>query len=350
MTPFDAARLLLQEAVAARAFPAATVEVGRHDRVLWREAFGRLSYEPGAAATTEETPFDLASLTKVVATTTLTMGLVEAKRLGIDDRVGSWLPEWRGPDRDGVTAGDLLAHVSGLTAHLPFYRDCASRAEFQRAICTMPLEYVPRTEAVYSDLGFILLGFIVEDAGGARLDEQFATVVARLDLGDITFRPSRAWRARTAPTEVDPWRGRLLVAEVHDENAWALGGVAGHTGLFGTVASVGRFAQILLRTTMGRNELVQSQTLETFLRPTDVPGSSRALGWDTMLPTSSCGRHMSASAIGHTGFTGTSLWIDKDRDIYVVLLTNRVHPSRHNEAILQVRPALHDAIMAAQGH
>ena len=350
MTSFDAARLLLQEAVAARAFPAAAVEVGWHDGVLWREAFGRLSYEPGAAATTEETLFDLASLTKVVATTTLAMGLVDAQRLGIDDRVGSWLPEWRGPDRDRVTAGDLLAHASGLTAHLPFYRDGAGRAEFQRAICTMPLEYVPRTEAVYSDLGFILLGFIVEDAGGARLDEQFATVVARLDLGDIAFRPSRDWRARTAPTEVDPWRGRLLVAEVHDENAWALGGVAGHTGLFGTVASVGRFAQVLLRTTMGGNELVQSQTLETFLRPTEVPGSSRALGWDTMLPTSSCGRRMSAAAIGHTGFAGTSLWIDKQRDIYVVLLTNRIHPSRHNEAILQVRPALHDAIMAAQGH
>ena len=350
MRDFDPARTLLQEAVAARAFPAAVVEVGQHDQVLWRESFGRFSYEPGWPETREDTIFDLASLTKVVATTTLAMILVEARDLRVDDRVGTWLPEWRGGDREQVTVRDLLTHTSGLTAHLPFYRDCASRAEFQRAICTMPLEYTPGTQAVYSDLGFILLGFIIEDAGRAQLDQQFTAVVDRLGVGELAFRPPRGWRSRTAPTEIDPWRGRLLVGEVHDENAWALGGVAGHTGLFGSAAAVGRFAQIILRTTTGGAELVRPETLDAFVKRTGVPGSSRALGWDTMLPTSSCGRRMSATAIGHTGFTGTSLWIDTLADVYVVLLTNRVHPSRGDEAILRIRPALHDALMLGLGH
>ena len=198
MRDFDPARTLLQEAVAARAFPAAVVEVGQHDQVLWRESFGRLSCEPGCAATREDTIFDLASLTKVVATTTLAMILVEARDLRVDDRVGTWLPEWRGGDREQVTVRDLLTHTSGLTAHLPFYRDCASRAEFQRAICTMPLEYTPGTQAIYSDLGFILLGFIIEDAGRAQLDQQFTAVVGRLGVGELAFRPPRGWRSRTA--------------------------------------------------------------------------------------------------------------------------------------------------------
>ena len=350
MKNFGPVKTLVEGAVAARAFPAAVVEVGQRDQVLWRESFGRLSYEPGAPETREDTIFDLASLAKVVATTTLAMILVEAGDLRVDDRVGTWLPEWRGRDREQVTVRDLLAHTSGLTAHLPFYRDCAARGEFQRAICTMPLEYAPGTQAVYSDLGFILLGFIVEDAGRASLDQQFKAVVARLDLGELAFRPPRGWRTRTAPTEVDSWRGRLLVGEVHDENAWALGGVAGHTGLFGTVAAVGRFAQIILRTKKGGTELVRPETLDTFVTRTEIPDSSRALGWDTMLPTSSCGRRMSAAAIGHTGFTGTSLWIDTIADVYASLLTNRVHPSRGNEAILRIRPAFHDAVMLALGH
>ena len=350
MRNFESVKTLLEGAVAARAFPAAVVEVGQRDQVLWRESFGRLSYEPETPETREDTIFDLASLTKVVATTTLAMILVEAGDLRLDDRVGTWLPEWRGRDREQVAVRDLLAHTSGLTAHLPFYRDCAGRGEFQRAICTMPLEYAPGTQAVYSDLGFILLGFIVEDAGRASLAQQFKAVVARLDLGELAFRPPREWRARTAPTEVDSWRGRLLAGEVHDENAWALGGVAGHTGLFGSIAAVGRFAQIILQTKMGGTELVRPETLDTFVTRTEIPDSSHALGWDTMLPTSSCGRRMSATAIGHTGFTGTSLWIDTIADVYASLLTNRVHPSRGNEAILRIRPAFHDAVMLALGH
>jgi len=164
---------------------------------------------------------------------------------------------------------------------------------------------------------------------------------------EIQFEPSPLWRPRVAPTEFDPWRGRLLVGEVHDENAWALGSVAGHAGLFGTAASLGACARHTMQILGGRTGVVKRSTLETFIsRRTEIPGSSRALGWDTMLPTSSCGTRLSSRAFGHTGFTGTSLWIDPELDVYVALLTNRVHPTRANEAIKQVRPALHDAVVA----
>ena len=158
--------------------------------------------------------------------------------------------------------------------------------------------------------------------------------------------PPALWRGRIAPTEHDPWRGRLLIGEVHDENAAALGGIAGHAGLFGTAAAVGAYARHLLQVLDGRTGAVRRGTLEEFVsRRSDVAGSSRALGWDTMLPTSSCGSKMSARAFGHTGFTGTSLWVDPEKNVYVVLLTNRVHPSRENEAIKEIRPAVHDAVM-----
>ena len=345
MTAFEAARTILGAGVRDGAFPAAVVEAGDSTGPVWREAFGAL----GAAPAAVDTVFDLASLTKVIATTTLAMQAVDRRIVDLDAPVGRWLAEWRGADRAVVSVADLLAHASGLTAHLPLFRDCRGRAEFERAICATPLEYDPRSASVYSDLGFILLGFILEDACGARLDAAFRSVVERFGWGELRFRPRAGWRRRTAPTEVDPWRGRLLVGEVHDENAWALGGVAGHAGLFGTAAAVGRFARTIAAGLRNLPTVAGAATLRRFTDRSAVPGSSRALGWDTMLPTSSCGARMSAAAVGHTGFTGTSLWIDPEADTYVVLLTNRVHPTRANEAILGIRPALHDAVMSALG-
>jgi CubicO group peptidase (beta-lactamase class C family) len=342
---FSAARNLIRSGVASRAFPAAVVQVGSSSDVLWHEAFGALTYDPDAPITELATLFDLASLTKVISTATLAMRHVSAGSLNLDDRIGRWLPDWRGTDREDVTVRDLLAHSSGLTAYLPFYRDHSGRHDFERAICTLPLEYPPRTRSIYSDLGFMLLAFIFEDVTGIRVGEQFAPIAAALEPDPVRFNPPRPWRARAAPTEMDPWRGRMLQGEVHDENAHALGGAAGHAGLFGTAAGVGRFARIVLRTLGGESTIVSSDLMQLFAARTNVPGSSRALGWDTMLPTSSCGRLMSPRAIGHTGFTGTSLWIDPERDLYVALLTNRVHPSRDNEQILALRPAIHDAIL-----
>ena len=351
---FAAVADLLGDAVVRRVFPCATIEVGGRDNVYWRHACGTLSYDDAATPATLDTVFDLASLTKVLATTTLVMQAVDAGALRLDDPVGRWLDEWRGEDRSTVTVADLLEHAGGLTTHLSFFRDHQGRAEFQHAICTLPLEYPPRSQSVYSDLGFVLLAFLVADAAGSHgvgggIDDQFDQLAQRLDLGDLRYRPPAAWRHRTAPTEVDPWRGRLLRGEVHDENGWALGGVAGHTGLFGTAPAVGRFARALLETLDGGAGLATPATLARFLQRSTVPGSSRALGWDTMLVTSSCGHRLSADAIGHTGFTGTSLWVDPQQDLYVVLLTNRVHPTRHNDAILAVRPAVHDAVVEALG-
>lgn len=343
---FEPVEGLLADAVARRVTPGAVIEVGRRDGPLWTAAAGRLTYEPDAPAAMVETVFDLASLTKVIATTTFLMQLADRGRLALTDPVARWLPEWRGVDRDHVTLADLLAHCSGLTAHLPLYRDYRGRADMQPAICQLPLEYPPRSQAVYSDLGFILLGFIVEDAAAQALDEQMVELVARLDLGDLRYRPPRAWRPRTAPTVFDPWRGRLLVGEVHDGNAWALDGVAGHSGLFGTAGAVGRFARAVLRTlTAGEPQLARPATLGRFLKKSAVPGSSRALGWDTMRPTSSCGSTMSPLAIGHTGFTGTSLWIDPAQDLYVVLLTNRIHGDGDPESIMDLRRGVHDAVI-----
>ena len=348
--PFAAVRAVIDGAIASGAFPAASAEVGSGDGVIWRDAAGSLAATDDEDSTpaTPDTIFDLASLTKVLATTPIVMQLVGSGGLGLDDPVARWIAGWRGQDRAGVTIRDLLAHCSGLTAFLPFYRDHAGRAEFEPAICGLPLEYVPRAQSIYSDLGFMLLAWIAEDAGQTPLETQFNRLCQALAVEGLMFRPDARLRTRIAPAGVDPWRGRLLVGEVHDQNAWALGGVAGHAGVFGTAEAVGAAARHVLRGLRGLDTPLAPAGLQhQFAQRTSVPGSSRALGWDTMLPTSSCGERMSPTAIGHTGFTGTSLWIDWERDVYAVLLTNRVHPSAGNDDILRVRPAFHDAVIDA---
>ena len=349
MPDFSAAARLIDDAVAARAFPAASIEVGTGAGPLWQHAAGRLTYDDDAASTTPDTIFDLASLTKVIATTTLVMRLVAQRRLLLDTPVRQLVPAWTGMERSRVTVLDLLEHSAGLTAWWPLYKHGQSLLEFTHLIAELPLEYAPGTRSIYSDLGFILLGGIVAERGGRPLEAQFDALLG--DTG-LAFRPAPAARAQIAPTEVDAeWRGRLIVGEVHDENAWALGGVAGHAGLFGTAGAVGRFARLVLQSLRSGGTLLGTPWLwKRFLRRSRVPRSSRALGWDTMLPTSSCGTRMSAAAVGHTGFTGTSLWIDPLRDLYVVLLTNRVHPTRpvdRRDALARLRPSIHDAILAA---
>lgn len=327
--------------------PGAVAECGTATAVLWREAVGTLTYETSASPVTLDTRYDLASLTKVLATTLFAAQAVDRGLLSLDAPVEQSVPEWRAPDRHGVTIADLLSHASGLDAYAPLYRACRGTGAFVAAICRQPLAYPVRTGSRYSDLGFILLGTLLERVRDRGLDEQFADVAHGLGVSEaIGFRPDSRHGSPIAPTEYDAvWRGRLLAGEVHDENAWALGGVAGHAGLFGTAEAVGVFARHLLQILRGRSGLISQSTLQTFLaRREEVPGSSRALGWDTMLPTSSCGRAMSHSAVGHTGFTGTSLWIDPVLDRYAVLLTNRVHPTREGERIQALRQAFHDAV------
>jgi len=344
---FAAAREILQQAIADRAFPAAAIEVGNSHQPLWREAYGRLTFDPESIPTRDDTVFDLASLTKVLATTTLVMRSVERGILSLDDPVAHHVAGWRDEGSVVVTIRDLLSHSAGLAAHVPFYRDHQGRDAFEAAILNTPRAYEARSKSVYSDLGFMLLGFVLDRI--APLARQLDTLRVQMgNIQELQFTPPAIWKPRTAPTRVDPWRRRLLIGEVDDDNAWALGGIAGHAGLFGVVGSVGEFARHVLQVLDGRIGAFTRTTAETFIaRRTEIPDSSRALGWDTMLPTSSCGTRMSPRAFGHVGFTGTSLWIDPERPIYVTLLTNRVHPTPDNNAIARVRPLLHDAIIDA---
>ncbi len=343
----DVAREVLLRGVADATFPCAVAESGDATRADWLAAVGTLTYAAGAPAASAETVFDLASLTKVLATTLLTMQAVDRGLLATADPISRYLPEWTGSDRTDVTIENLLAHSSGLPGWYPLYRELRGVRAAVARIARLPLAYAPGSTSEYSDLGFILLGHLLERVRDRPLDVQFADLTHALGLGDtLTFRFPHRSSAVCAPTELDlAWRGRLLVGEVHDENTWALGGVAGHSGLFGTAEAVGVIARHLLQVLQGRSGLVSRDTTARFFtRSGSAPGSSRALGWDTMLPTSSCGTRMSAHAVGHTGFTGTSLWLDPGRNRYAVLLTNRVHPDRSRDGIQAVRMAFHDAL------
>ena len=337
------AKQLIDDAVRVGIFPAAAIEVGDASGCQWTYAAGTVAHGDVSV----DTVFDLASLTKVIATTTLVLRHVDAHLLDIDRPIRDLLHAWNLDDRAIVTTRDLLRHSAGLTAHLPLFLNYEGRQDFESKICSSVLQYRPRSQAIYSDLGFILLGFLLADIAPRQLalDDQFRRVATDRGWGDLCFRPDRSLLKRVAPTELDHWRGRLLVGEAHDENCHALGGVSGHAGLFGTSTAVGKFARDTLLATLGESTYADTQTIQEFVRRTSVPGSSRALGWDTMLTTSSCGRHMSDEAFGHTGFTGTSLWIDPKHNKYVVLLTNRVNPTRENNGIVPFRPRLHDAIM-----
>jgi CubicO group peptidase (beta-lactamase class C family) len=341
--------MVLDWAVAAGIFPAAAAEVGADERPLWQGAFGTLTLDP-PVPTTLETTFDLASLTKVIATTTVIMQLVAADQLKLAEPVAAFFDEWRGSDRFSVMVRDLLEHASGLPARL-VDPPPATRREFEHDVCTIALEYPPRSQSIYSDLGFILLGFLAEQRGHASLQSQFGEIMRRLDvhaMSGMTFDvQDRRNVAPTAAMEDDIRRGRLLVGEVHDNYAAALGGVAGHAGLFGSVQAVGQFARVMLRAARGERWLPSPfapAIVDRFLTKSEVDGSSRALGWDKMLPTSSCGSHMSPSAFGHVGYTGTSLWIDPQRNRYFVLLTNRACGGGTVDEMRTVRRAFHDAL------
>ena len=363
MMAADAARRVVAEAIRARVFPAAAIEFGNSASALWTEAFGTLTFDSVSPPTNLQTPFDLASLTKVVATTTVVMELVRTGSLDLDERVSAFFAEWRGVDREPVTVRDLLEHASGLAARL-VDPPPAGRREFEHDIGAMPLEYPPRSRSIYSDLGFILLGFLAADRGGASLAVLFDRITVRLkpdatrekvrgvrlQPDHLTFSLSpdlHRFAAPTRPMNEDARRGRLLAGDVHDNYAGALGGVAGHAGLFGTAPALGAFARVVLRASRGDPNSpppFAPSLVAAFTTKGVVPGSSRALGWDTMLPTSSCGTRMSPQAFGHVGFTGTSLWIDPVRDRYFVLLTNRACDAGTIDDMRAVRRAFHEAL------
>ena len=342
----DTLRLLLDAAVRDSAFPGAVAVVGTSSGTLATAATGRLDWG-GSAVPDDSTLWDLASLTKVIGTTTALMQLVAAGRVDLDAPVERYLPRWTGRNIERVTIRHLLLHTAGLRAHRPLYTETVDAAAARALVYATPLDTVPGARTLYSDLGIILLGDVIETVAGERLDAYLQRqVFGPLGMHDTRFNPPSELRERIAPTEIDPWRGRHVRGEVHDENAFRLGGVAPHAGLFSSARDLARFARMYLNGgVLDSVRVLDPAVIELFTGAADRSFSTRALGWDTADGRNSAGQLMSGRAFGHTGFTGTSIWIDPAADVFVLLLTNRVNPTRANMRIAAVRRSVADAAM-----
>ncbi|MGH9670057.1 MAG: serine hydrolase domain-containing protein [Terriglobales bacterium] len=346
---FSRAFGILRQAIAARAFPGASVAVTHRGKLVALAGFGRFTYDPGSPTVTADTVFDLASLTKVLATTTMTMLLFERGVLELEAPVAGVLPEFRRDDlrRGQVTLRMLLAHSSGLPGYLRLYQSAKGRDEMVAAACAAPLAANPGTRAEYSDIGFIVLGEALARLADEPLDRFCQReVFGPLGMSTTGYRPPAEWKERIPPTVDDrDFRRRVVQGEVHDENASAMGGVAGHAGLFGVARDLATFAHVVLE---GGRPILRPDTVTLFTRrENSPPGTSWAIGWDTPSPPSQSGKHLSLQSFGHLGYTGTSLWIDPERRLSVTLLTNRTWPDCGSEKIKEVRPLFHDAIVEA---
>jgi CubicO group peptidase (beta-lactamase class C family) len=353
-TRFAAAHAVLEQAVSERVFPGAAYGVLLDGQVVALDAVGHFTYESYSPEVAPETVFDLASVTKVLATTSVAMLLFDRGILDLDTPVGEILPGFvigraPGSGKERVTMRMLLAHSSGLPAYARLFEEHTSANALLRACLQMPLEAAPEARVDYSDIGFILLGKALEVLAGdylARFCQR--EIFAPLELTNTYFCPPASMRPQIPPTENDTlFRKRVIQGEVHDEHAFVLGGCGGHAGLFANVLDVLRFAACILAKGLTRSgeQLFQPATVQLFAtRQSDPQGTSRALGWDTPTAPSSSGKYFSASSVGHLGYTGTSLWIDPERKVAAVLLTNRTWPDRSTKAIKHVRPTFHDAI------
>jgi CubicO group peptidase (beta-lactamase class C family) len=350
---FQRALNILRSGIDQCAFPGASVAIAHQRKLIAHKGLGHFTYETSSPAVTAETIYDLASVTKVIATTAACMILYDRGQFKLDQPLAELLPGFadisagQKDARRQVTLQMLLAHSSGLPAYIKLFQTAHNKNELLRQALQAPLTATPGSRAEYSDIGFILLGQALEMLSGEPLD-QFCQreIFARLNLGQTCFNPSNELKPAIPPTEDDrTFRHRLVQGEVNDENASVMGGVAGHAGCFASSLDVSVFAQCLLR---GGTPSVQSRTLEIFTRREDFPpGTSRALGWDTPSQPSQSGKYFSSRSYGHLGYTGTSLWIDPDRQLSVTLLTNRTWPDRGSQSIKQIRPAFHDAVIEA---
>jgi serine-type D-Ala-D-Ala carboxypeptidase len=362
----------LKQAIVDGVVPGAVICVGYRGQLVWHHAYGVAATTPARRPMHIDTLFDIASLTKVVATTSLMLCAHHEGVCHLDDRLD--LFDWGVPlqtETGRVTLRHLTTHTGGFNAWYPLYKTllpaspgdpgtaadvrCTRAAQY---ILAPPLAYSPGTQVRYSDLGFILLGHLLERQYGQPLSTLFLDKVAQpLGLDPIAYRPLGVTSRLPdrpdayAATEACHWRGRVLVGEVHDENAWAMGGVAGHAGLFATAEAVWQFAQALLDTAAGRRFWLPPDLLRQSWQRQSLPAeSTRAIGWDTPSAVgSTAGDYFSPRSIGHLGYTGTSMWIDLDRDVSVILCTNRVHPSRESTGIRRLRPEVHNLVMQAVG-
>ena len=342
----DSVRAVLDRAHADSAFPGAFAVIGDRRTVLVQYGVGTLDVVPSPRPD-ENTLWDMASLTKVVGMTTAMMQLTEAGKVDLDAPVQRYLPEFRGSNKERVTVRHLLTHSSGLPAWRPLYKETWSPAEARALAAATALDTLPGVRMVYSDLGAIILGQIVERVSGESLETYLARhVFGPLGMSSTRYRPGPDLLSRVAPTEYDPWRQRKIRGEVHDENAYALGGVSGHAGLFSSGHDVARLTRMYLNGgTLDGVRLVSPETIRQFTTVQDSVLSNRALGWETPNGTNSAGHLMKRPAFGHTGFTGTSIWVDPSRDLFVILLSNRVNPTRQNLRIGAVRAELADVVV-----
>jgi serine-type D-Ala-D-Ala carboxypeptidase len=345
---------ILEKAITARAFPACLLAVTFRGELVAHKALGRFTYDPVSPEVATSSIFDLASLTKVLATTAMAMILYERGLLDLEAPVAAIVPEFadgfddNNPRRE-VTVRMLLAHSSGLPAYEKLFLRTKTREALLRAAFTTPLTAAPGARAAYSDIGFIILGVALERLADESLDAFCQReVFGPLGMTHTTFNPAPALKDSIPPTADDrSFRHRVVQGEVQDENASVLGGVAPHAGLFSTAEDLAIFAHAMLN---GGHPVLRSSTIELFSRRESVPeGTSRALGWDTPSAPSQSGKYFSSRSFGHLGYTGTSLWIDPDRQLSITLLTNRTWPDCQNQAIKQVRPAFHDAVIESLG-
>lgn len=341
---------VLADFLEQKAFPGGVLAVGYQGKLAYLKPFGHLTYDEDSPAVFADTIYDLASLTKVVATTTMAMVLVDEGFLDLDKPVQDFLPLFQGAGKDRVTVRNLLTHSSGLVAYGDLYNEISGKQAYLERIQSMDLDYEPGTKSVYSDYGMILLGEILERVAGQPMDVFLEErVYGPLGMENTGFLPAADLRERIAPTEDDPWRGYMVRGEVHDENAHALGGVAPHAGVFSTAPDLARFLQMILNGGVFEHQRIISRDIvEEWTRKAGIPESDRATGWDTKSPEkSSAGNFFSPDSYGHLGYTGTSMWVDPERELFVILLTNRVHPTRENNLIRQARPAVADAVVQA---
>lgn len=357
MSQFPAAHSLLIEAVTEHAFPGAAYGVLLDEQVLAAEAVGRFTYDPNSPQVQPETIFDLASITKVLATTAMAMSLWEREELDLDQPVGERLPKFVADEpadssRRSITARMLLAHTSGLPAYARLFETCGTAQELLNACLRMPLESQPGTRTVYSDIGFIILGHLLEAIAGERLDRYcHRNIFTPLGMSSTLYCPPLKMRPSIPPTGIDTsLRHRMLQGEVHDDNCYLLGGVSGHAGLFSNAADILRFANCILNAGV---PLFRPETVSLFTARNSNMPNARALGWDMPTTPSSSGQFFSPSSVGHLGYTGTSLWIDFEKRLAVVLLTNRTFPGKEWEEVFnqiqQVRPRFHDAVIRELG-
>lgn len=353
---------IISEGISKNYFPGAQLLIGNENYILYSKSYGNFTYDESSPVVTDESIFDIASLTKVIATTTAIMILYQDGKIDLNAKVAGYIPEFANNGKEEITVMNLLLHNSGLTAFIPFYKYYSSREEVINAIYNAVPEYGINSKFVYSDLNAIILGFIVEKVSGKSLNDFcHENIFYPLKMNSTEFFPDEKLKEKILPTEYDNyWRNRQLQGEVHDESASILGGAAGNAGLFSNAEDLYKFMKMMLNNGKYYNAYTRGLREESMFSPETVSlftvrfsdlqyPNSRALGWDTKPDVTQskfrmpCGELISDNCFGHTGYTGTSVWCDKERKIIVIFLTNRIYPSRDNDGIRKIRPEIHNA-------